>query len=322
MQLLVVFIAWLSLGQAIPSTQFTSRTDPEVLSVASTDLRPILSKNARIVLPNSADWAELQIRGTSPRISPKYNVVVEVATEQDVVSTVTIANKYGIPFLAVSGTHGWTKTLNNLPFGIQINMRMLNTASVDKGGKTATVGGGMLQWELTRALFAENKQAGMQGHLQHAFGVHRLPFLTVTGLCECVSIIGPLMGGGHSMLQARHGFSLDNIVSARVVLANGTAVTASNTKNNDLFWALRGAGHNFGVVTSMVLNVYEIKQNWTVYSLIFTQDKIDQLFKTVNDVDTRPNRPSNMFLTGVTVRIPGIDATNVRFLSSQASCYR
>ena len=124
------------------------------------------------------------------------------------------------------------------------------------------------------------------------------------------------------MLQARHGFSLDNIVSARVVLANGTAVIASNTKNNDLFWALRGAGHNFGVVTSMVLNVYEIKQNWTVYSLIFTQDKIDQLFKTVNNVDTRPNRPSNMFLTGVTVRIPGIDATNVRFLSSQASCYR
>jgi hypothetical protein len=164
MQLLFAFTAWLSLSQAIPSAPFTSRADPEVLSVASTDLQPILSKNAKIVLPNGADWAELQIRGTSPRISPKYNVVVEVATEQDVVNTVQIANKYGIPFLAVSGTHGWTKTLNNLPFGIQINMRKLNTASVDQGGKTATVGGGMLQWELTRALFVANKQAGMHGH--------------------------------------------------------------------------------------------------------------------------------------------------------------
>jgi len=120
----------------------------------------VLSKSAKIVLPSGADWAELQIRGTSPRISPNYNVVVEVATEDDVVKTVQIANRYGIPFLAVSGTHGWTKTLNNLPFGIQINMRKLNTATVDKGGKTATVGGGTLQWEVTRALYAENKQAG------------------------------------------------------------------------------------------------------------------------------------------------------------------
>jgi FAD/FMN-containing dehydrogenase len=160
MHLLFAFTAWLSLGQALPSTIFTPRAGPESLTAASADLKPVLSKNAKIVLPSGADWAELQIRGTSPRISPKYNVVVEVATEEDVVKTVQIANKYGIPFLAVSGTHGWTKTLNNLPFGIQINMRKLNTATVDVGGKTATVAGGTLQWEITRALYAKNKQAG------------------------------------------------------------------------------------------------------------------------------------------------------------------
>jgi FAD/FMN-containing dehydrogenase len=129
------------------------------------------------------------------------------------------------------------------------------------------------------------------------------------------------MGGGHSMLQAKHGFSLDNIVSARVVLANGTAVTASKTKNPDLFWAIRGAGHNFGIVTSMVLNVYDIQQNWTVYSLIFTQDKIEKLFALVNEIDAKSTRPSNMFLTGVGVRIPGFDATNVSSnLSNISSC--
>jgi len=113
------------------------------------------------------------------------------------------------------------------------------------------------------------------------------------------------------MLQAKHGFSLDNIVSARVILANGTAVTASSTQNKDLFWALRGAGHNFGIVSSMVLNVYDIQKNWTVYSLIFTQDKMEQLFALVNDVDSRPTRPSNMFLTGVGVRIAAIDQNDV-----------
>ena len=88
-------------------------------------------------------------------------MVVEVATEEDVQKTVQLASNSGIPFLAVSGTHGWTKTLNNLPYGIQINMRKLNSATVDPSGYTATVGGGTLQWEANRALYTENKQAGI-----------------------------------------------------------------------------------------------------------------------------------------------------------------
>jgi FAD/FMN-containing dehydrogenase len=317
MHLLFAFTAWLTFGQAFPAPDdFSAAAQPvtqsDSLNAAAADLKPLLSKNAEIVLPSGADWAELQIRGTSPRISPKYNVVIEVATEEDVAKTLQIANRYNIPFLAVSGTHGWTKTLNNLSYGIQINMRKLNTTTVDKSGTTATVEGGTLQYEITRSLYAKNKQAGKKSFCR-SLKTRCLRFVSVTGLCECVSVVGPLMGGGHSMLQARHGFALDNIVSARVVLANGTAVTASKTQNADLFWAVRGAGHNFGVVTSMVLNIYDIQKNWTVYSLIFTQDKIEKLFALVNDVDSRPSRPSNMFLTGVGVRIAAIDANNVSY---------
>jgi FAD/FMN-containing dehydrogenase len=88
-------------------------------------------------------------------------VVVEVATMSDVQTTVTLANRFNIPFLAVSGTHEWTKTLNKLPYGIQINMRRLNTTNLSRDGKTATVGGGTLQYEITRSLFAPGKYAGM-----------------------------------------------------------------------------------------------------------------------------------------------------------------
>lgn len=78
-------------------------------------------------------------------------------------ATVTTASKHDIPFLAVSGTHGWTSTLEKLPYGIQINMRKLNTSTLSGDGKVATVGGGMLQHEIVRSLFAEGKYTSESG---------------------------------------------------------------------------------------------------------------------------------------------------------------
>jgi hypothetical protein len=138
------------------------------LKLAASALSPLLSKDAIVTFPWDARWNELQIRGSSPRVSPDYSVVVEVATESDVQTTVTLANRFNIPFLAVSGTHGWTKTLNKLPYGIQINMRRLNTTTLSRDGKTAVVGGGTLQYEITRSLFALGKYAGMLQSLQKA----------------------------------------------------------------------------------------------------------------------------------------------------------
>jgi FAD/FMN-containing dehydrogenase len=70
--------------------------------------------------------------------------------------------------------------------------------------------------------------------------------------------MGPLLGGGHGFLQGRYGLVVDNVVSARVVLANSTVVTVSGEENGELFWALRGAGHNFGIVTEVRSRVYDV----------------------------------------------------------------
>jgi hypothetical protein len=130
------------------------------LKLAVSTLKPRLSEAATITFPWDSRWDDLQVRGSSPRISPDYNVVVEVATESDVQTTVALANRFDIPFLAVTGGHGWTKTLNKLPYGIQINMRKLNTTTLSQDGKTAIVGGGTLQHEITRSLFALGKYTG------------------------------------------------------------------------------------------------------------------------------------------------------------------
>lgn len=130
-----------------------------------------------------------------------------------------------------------------------------------------------------------------------------LTLFKVTGLCECVSIIGPLLGSGHSFLQSQHGFSVDNIVSANIVLANGTSTHASLTSNPDLFWALRGAGHNFGIVTSFTLQTFPIPSTYTLYTLTFTKDHIHDLFRLVNKVDFIPSsRDPKFFLNAWLIR--------------------
>lgn len=132
-------------------------SNPHPFELALSSLKPHLSPSATITFPWDPRWADLQIRATSPRLAPHYSVVIEVATESDVQATVALANRFNIPFLAVSGGHGWTKTLDGLKGGIQINLRRLNSTRLSESGKTAVVGGGALQWEVVKGLFGSGK---------------------------------------------------------------------------------------------------------------------------------------------------------------------
>jgi FAD/FMN-containing dehydrogenase len=134
----------------------------------------------------------------------------------------------------------------------------------------------------------------------------------VTGLCECTSLAGPLLGGGHSFLQGQYGYAVDGLISARVVLASGDVVTASRSQNADLFWALQGAGHQFGVLASLEVKVYDVRSNWTIYSLVFLHDKLEQLYRLVNEFEEPSSkRPAKLAMTGAILRVPAVDPNNV-----------
>lgn len=109
-----------------------------------------------------------------------------------------------------------------------------------------------------------------------------LTSLSVTGTCECVSTLGPALGGGHGWLQGHHGLVADQFLSMNIVLANGTLVTID--ESSDLWWAVKGAGHNFGIVTSVNVKVYDIEHsNWAVETLIFSGDKVEEVYQAAND---------------------------------------
>lgn len=199
------------------------------------------------------------------------------------------ANRCDIPLLVVAGGHGWQSTINNANGGIQINMAKMQQIKLESNGTVVEVGGGVLQRHLTQTLYTLGKQA-------------------VTGLCECTSIIGPLMGGGHSVLQGFYGFVSDNLISARVVLASGEAVTASATEHPELFWALKGAGHNFGVVNSFKVKAYDLpKTQWTVVSVVYTQDKLEAFVDALNDIDNEGDHAPELVLAGAITRIAAFD---------------
>ncbi|KAK5112179.1 hypothetical protein LTR85_011612 [Meristemomyces frigidus] len=237
----------------------------------------------------ASSFHSLGIRASSPRIEPSFTAIVEVATEEDIQQAINYANRCDIAFLAVAGGHGWQSTINNANGGIQIDMRKMQQIELNSNGTVVLIGGGVLQRHLTQTLYRLGKQA-------------------VTGLCECTSIIGPLMDGGHSVLQGFYGFVADNLVSARVVLASGEAVTASATEHPELFWALRGAGHNFGILASFEVKAYDLpKTNWTIVSVIYTQDRLEDFVDALNDVDSEGDHAPELVLAGAITRIPAFD---------------
>lgn len=95
-------------------------------------------------------------------------------------------------------------------------MRGMNDISITESSNTALVGGGILNGDVLDYLWAHGKQ-------------------TMTTACACVGYISPILGGGHGWNQGRYGLAADQLVSARMVLANGTAITVSEDSNPDLF---------------------------------------------------------------------------------------
>jgi FAD/FMN-containing dehydrogenase len=158
----------------------------------------------------------------------------------DVIAGVNFARDNGLDLSIRDGGHSAPGFGTN-DDGLVIDMTPMRTVRVDPGSKTARAGAGAT-W-------------GDFNHATHAFGL-----ATTGGIISTTGITGLTLGGGIGYLTRAYGLSIDNLVSADVVTADGKFVTASEHQNEDLFWGLRGGGGNFGVVTSLEYRLHEVDQ--------------------------------------------------------------
>src|SRR5262249_22251405 len=135
------------------------------------------------------------------------------------------------------GGHDWAGRA--LCDGLVIDLSGMNVVTADAGSRTARISGGARAADILAA-------------------AEPLGLAAVTGSCSGVGMAGLTLGGGYGPLIGRFGLALDNLLSAEVVLADGRLVTAKPDSEEELFWALRGGGGNFGVVTAMQYRVHEL----------------------------------------------------------------
>ncbi|MFC0527547.1 FAD-binding oxidoreductase [Phytohabitans kaempferiae] len=174
-------------------------------------------------------------------------VVVRPASAAQVRTAVLVAREHGLALSVKGGGHDWAgRALND--GGLVVDLGGLREVTVDAGARVATVEGGAT----VRDVIAAAAPHGL---------------LAVGGTVGGVGMAGLTLGGGYGPLVGRLGLAADNLLGATVVLADGRIVTADATAEPDLFWALRGGGGNFGVVTALRVRLHPVPRLVTGFAL-------------------------------------------------------
>jgi len=164
--------------------------------------------------------------------------VVQCADAADVIATVETAHDAGLDLAVRGGGHS-VPGFGTVDDGLVIDLSGMRNVQVDPAAGVARAGGGAL-W-------------GDFDHATNAFGLS-----TTGGVISTTGVGGLTLGGGIGYLARKYGLSCDNLIAADVVTADGRLLRASEDENDDLFWALRGGGGNFGVATSLEFRLHPV----------------------------------------------------------------
>lgn len=181
----------------------------------------------------------------------------------DVVEALNFVRENDVTFSVRGGGHDYAGN-SVCDDGLVIDLSLMNKVDVDPESKTANVGGGATVGEF---------DAAAQKH----------GLATPTGTVSTIGIGGLTLGGGSGYLSRRFGMTLDNLLSADIVTAEGNTVKASEKENKELFWAIRGGGGNFGIVTSFKFRLHEVGPEVLSFQAYFPYEKSREVLQFYRD---------------------------------------
>ena len=222
---------------------------------ATRELRAMMQ--GRVVSRGDDDYARTrQIWNGAVEKLPALFAVCE--TSADVQAAVRAARRHGLPLSVRGGGHDWAgRALRD--DGLVIDLTRMRDVTVDPRALVATVAGGILAKDVAAAA-----------------GAHGL--VAALGNCGTVGMAGLTLGGGYGPLSGTCGLAGDNLLGADIVLADGRRVTTGPDAEPDLFWALRGGGGNFGVVTSLRVRLHAAR-HVLVGVIIYSWNEADAVLR-------------------------------------------
>jgi FAD/FMN-containing dehydrogenase len=189
-------------------------------------------------------------------------IVVQARSAEDVSTALLFAQEHDLEVAVLGGGHS-TSGSSSTEGGLVIDLTKMRHVTVDPSTKTIRAQGGTI-WEDVDLAAAQYGLAAVGGTVNH------------TG------VGGLTLGGGYGWLSGKYGLTIDNLLEAEVVLADGRIMTASEKENADLFWAIRGAGQSFGVATSFTFRGYEQKDPVWGGLLAFDTSALDKVIDFAN----------------------------------------
>lgn len=226
-----------------------------------------------VIAPEDAGYEEARVVYNA-MIDKRPAVVVRAANADDVVAAVNFAREGSLDLAVRGGGHS-VPGFGTCDGGVVIDLSGMRGVTVDPANNTARAQGGAT-W----------------GDFNDATHVHGLA--TTGGIISTTGVSGLTLGGGIGYLSRGFGLSLDSLVSADVVTADGRTLVASPRENEDLFWALRGGGGNFGVATSLEFSLHPVND---IYGgpMFFELSEVETILKFYRDYIADAPRQMGVF---------------------------
>jgi FAD/FMN-containing dehydrogenase len=219
-------------------SQVTDLASAAPLTISYQDLTDLRARiRGEALIPSDPGYAKARVPFNRMHADRPALAVLAAGTA-DVVAAVDFARGLGVEISVRGGGHS-IAGLSSSDGGMVLDLSPMNAVDVDLDAGVVHVQGGAL--------------LGDVDHETQAFGL-----ATPLGTVSDTGVAGLALGGGYGWLRRKYGLTCDNLVSARVVCADGRVRTASADDNPDLFWALRGGGGNFGVVTSFTFRLHPV----------------------------------------------------------------